>query len=610
MARLTRTQKYAELRGKINQDRELSVSTNDLEKFADKLRNIEETAVQNIENEVKTIVEKETKVEKEVPSFSVPSFQNLNINAKEDSKPAIEEKIKSVEEMIEEMVSGVEKSIREIKPEQKEETTEEPIFQMVKEEEPVEKEMVQEFPEAEDDFGIFLKTMSEDLTENDVKPQVEDTAQLDDIFAIFNKVKEENKEEVKEEDIFASTTTEESIQEDTSVVEAKQDNELEKLIDEDTEEKTEADAPVEDVEEKENPQDEEVGEDIAEETNEEEDKTTEEISEEQKDISQEENFVEESPVQEIVEEEKEEEQTQEDIQESAQTEESTEENIQTEQVQETEVAVMETQDLEEDLVEEDSVSETPVEAKEEENLEVSEDTEPVAEAEFETDTKQQDVDVKIEDIISNIKNDINAKEDLESTQENMIGDILKEVNEYNQSKDRQDISEITTSIIEEVRHPEPSIEQNEEDKEFSDTVTLEIDKVLKEINLMNDTVDNRLDDVVVEEVAQEDTNSIDEKLLINNNNTVEDKTDSGEPIIIKNISETLSMEPSIVSNVLQDTKAFDISSTNEYEDDVYVDENDGAGKILNIILGVLIVVLIMVLAVIVYYILVARGIIG
>ena len=40
MARLTRTQKYAELRGKINQDRESSVSTNDLAKFADKLKTI------------------------------------------------------------------------------------------------------------------------------------------------------------------------------------------------------------------------------------------------------------------------------------------------------------------------------------------------------------------------------------------------------------------------------------------------------------------------------------------------------------------------------------------------------------------------------------------
>ena len=90
----------------------------------------------------------------------------------------------------------------------------------------------------------------------------------------------------------------------------------------------------------------------------------------------------------------------------------------------------------------------------------------------------------------------------------------------------------------------------------------------------------------------------------------EENTVEGEPIIIKNISETLSMEPSVVSNVLQDTKAFDISSTNEYDEDEYVDDNDGAGKVLNIILGVLIVVLILVLAVIVYYILVARGIIG
>ena len=82
MARLTRTQKYAELRGKINQDRELSVSTNDLEKFADKLRNIEETAVQNIENEVKTIVEKETKVE----TKKVASKESAKTTKKVDTK--------------------------------------------------------------------------------------------------------------------------------------------------------------------------------------------------------------------------------------------------------------------------------------------------------------------------------------------------------------------------------------------------------------------------------------------------------------------------------------------------------------------------------------------
>ena len=127
---------------------------------------------------------------------------------------------------------------------------------------------------------------------------------------------------------------------------------------------------------------------------------------------------------------------------------------------------------------------------------------------------------------------------------------------------------------------------------------------------MNDTLENKVDDVVVEEVANYDASDIEEKLVMQAEIAEEENTNTGEPIIIKNISETLSMEPSVVSNVLQDTKAFDISATNEYEDEGYEDENDGAGKILNIILGVLIVVLVLVLAVIVYYILVARGIIG
>ena len=75
MARLTRTQKYAELRGKINQDRESSVSTNDLAKFADKLKTIEETATLNLDNNTRIEVEEKLKVEKDTPSFSVPSLR-------------------------------------------------------------------------------------------------------------------------------------------------------------------------------------------------------------------------------------------------------------------------------------------------------------------------------------------------------------------------------------------------------------------------------------------------------------------------------------------------------------------------------------------------------
>ena len=196
----------------------------------------------------------------------------------------------------------------------------------------------------------------------------------------------------------------------------------------------------------------------------------------------------------------------------------------------------------------------------------------------------------------------------------MINDILKEVNEYNQQNQRTDIEDLTSSIIEEVRHPEntPETDKEDEDKDFTDTVTLEIDKVLKEISSMKDTAENKLDDVVIEEVGSLDTTSIEEKLVRQAEYEAENRdVNKGEPVIIKNISETLQMEPSVDSNVLQDTKAFDISATNEIvEEDDEEEENDGAGKVLNIILGILIVVLIAVLAVIVYYILVARGIIG
>ena len=53
MARLTRTQKYAELRGKINQDREQSVATDELSKYAERLKTIENNVLHTPVEEVK-----------------------------------------------------------------------------------------------------------------------------------------------------------------------------------------------------------------------------------------------------------------------------------------------------------------------------------------------------------------------------------------------------------------------------------------------------------------------------------------------------------------------------------------------------------------------------
>ena len=48
----------------------------------------------------------------------------------------------------------------------------------------------EEKEEKEDDLDVFLNTISLDLAKDDVETQEEHTADLDDIFAIFNKVEE------------------------------------------------------------------------------------------------------------------------------------------------------------------------------------------------------------------------------------------------------------------------------------------------------------------------------------------------------------------------------------------------------------------------------------
>lgn len=591
MARLTRTQKYAELRGKINQDREQSVATDELSKYAERLKTIENNVLHTPVEEVKEELKAEP-VKEEIGDIeiSMPSLEPLNIEepVKEETVSE-EEKIRSVEEMIEEMVSGVEKSIRDIKP--AEEKIEEKLEEIVNDEAIFSSTIKEEEKEEkEDDLDVFLNTISLDLAKDDVETQEEHTADLDDIFAIFNKV-EEKKEETQD-DIFSSIepvkAVEDEIEYEAPAEPVKEENEIV------------YEAPQEEIT-------------VSQETAENSDVTVEEESDATAEDVQEAEFTSEEAAE-----------NQEEVFEPA--EEASESVVEPEETVEEnpEDLVKEEETVTEEAVKEEENQEAEPAADTEETVkeEVSEPAEDKAEFEPETDNKgiyNEEIDIKLDDIISSIKNNLiedeaDKEEVLEATQENMINDILKEVNEYNQQNQRTDIENLTSSIIEEVRHPEntPETDKEDEDKDFTDTVTLEIDKVLKEISSMKDTVENKLDDVVIEEVGSLDTTSIEEKLVRQAEYEAENRdVNKGEPVIIKNISETLQMEPSVDSNVLQDTKAFDISATNEIvEEDDEEEENDGAGKVLNIILGILIVVLIAVLAVIVYYILVARGIIG
>ena len=80
MARLTRTQKYAELRGKINQDREQSVATDELSKYAERLKTIENNVLHTPVEEVKEELKAEP-VKEEIGDIeiSMPSLEPLNI---------------------------------------------------------------------------------------------------------------------------------------------------------------------------------------------------------------------------------------------------------------------------------------------------------------------------------------------------------------------------------------------------------------------------------------------------------------------------------------------------------------------------------------------------
>ena len=90
-----------------------------------------------------------------------------------------------------------------------------------------------------------------------------------------------------------------------------------------------------------------------------------------------------------------------------------------------------------------------------------------------------------EDILDTIIYDQN---DLKETEEETVpevnteyvNDTLKEVEDYNRSEGYKTIDEIPGTLVDAVRHPEEAIKEMSDD-EFSNTVTLEINKVLDEI---------------------------------------------------------------------------------------------------------------------------------
>lgn len=207
---------------------------------------------------------------------------------------------------------------------------------------------------------------------------------------------------------------------------------------------------------------------------------------------------------------------------------------------------------------------------------------------------------------------------------NFIHETFDEVNTYNKVTGKTTLDDLSNQLVDEVRHPE-NAKENIED-EFSRTISLELNKVLDEIGSLEEPIQK--DNVIVQEpqvvqpqpveVAPVEQQTViqNEVKPIENISPIQEtfehptlaQTIEQAAVEIKNISETVQLEP-VLSNedVVDDTIPFTVERQPDEDDDDYEDEEPS--KALNVILGILIFVLVAVLGVIIYYILIAKGII-
>lgn len=239
-----------------------------------------------------------------------------------------------------------------------------------------------------------------------------------------------------------------------------------------------------------------------------------------------------------------------------------------------------------------------------------------------------------EDVKDNSGEIVNIKE-----RDTYLNQTFSDVNAYNQINNQPTINTIVDDSVNAVRHPEDAPEttvkfeepvQEEpvdntyawtpfvqetpaeqealdadkveeepqiDDEEFSNTVSMEITKIMDEIANVPEEVETPAP--VVEEKVEEPV--IQETIQINET-LAEEKPE--EVVEIKNISE---MKEEPAKDTMSSTIPFIVAA----EDEAVVDEDeeeDGSNTVLNVILIVLIVVLVAVLGLIIFYILKTKGI--
>jgi hypothetical protein len=260
-----------------------------------------------------------------------------------------------------------------------------------------------------------------------------------------------------------------------------------------------------------------------------------------------------------------------------------------------EETIQEQEPVSENITEE--VNET--ETKEEDLVETHELVEETAEEVIKEDNAPEEVVVEEEA-------DNHAPEDIDhSYDSSLIQETINEVGEYNRSVGEETITTLTNNLVHSVRHPGatrsekhhfsevPVSDTNtKNDEEFSNTVSLEITKIMDEISNNEDV--QEVPEVVNEPVEQHPVLT----------KALEDEAEE-DVVEIKNIKELEAEEAT--SSTISNTIPFVVAAGEE--DLIEVDEEDDSNTILNIILIVLIVILVAVLGLIIFYILRTRGII-
>ena len=188
----------------------------------------------------------------------------------------------------------------------------------------------------------------------------------------------------------------------------------------------------------------------------------------------------------------------------------------------------------------------------------------------------------------------------------LLDKTLEEVADYNTQAGRLTVDENLNSLIEDVRHG--GFNDDEEDDDFSNTVTLEIDKVLSEINLEPVTgptvsLDEVLDNTVEVDPIDAKREKAAEKLADTLTHPVLTKTLEESPVEIKTLDETFTKDLSTTA-----TLSFKKNEIAEEDDDDYYYDDDKPNKVLNVVLIVLLVIFLIIVGVIVYFLLLAKGI--